>query len=133
MRLYSFNALIYHPHDCPTSTTRVALQITAIKCLLFNNQRRLAFGKVTKPCATCLMRHAQRNLCLVAGHPVRAVADAAEHFRAQAIDLWLDAFSGIAAGCRAVMCGCWIIEQRATIVERAGHVIKVKEHFLLIT
>jgi len=63
------------------------------------------------------MRHAQRNLCFIAGHTVRAVADTAEHFRAQPIDLWLDAFSGIAAGCRAVMWGRWIVEQRATIVK----------------
>ena len=122
-----------HPHESGPSTARVALQVTAIKPLLFHNERRLAFGKVAKPCAARLVRHAQRNLCFIAGHPVRAVADTAENFRAQPVDLWLDAFSGITAGCCVVVWGRWIVKQRATIVEGACHVIKVKEHFLLIT
>ena len=122
-----------HPHESGPSTARVAFQVTAIKRLLFDNERRLAFGKVAKPCATGLVWHAQRNLCLIARHPVRAVADTAKHFRAQAINLRLNAFSGITTGCCVVMWGRWIVKQRATIVERAGHVIKVKEHFLLLT
>jgi hypothetical protein len=29
--------------------------------------------------------------------------------------------------------GRWIVKQRTTIVEGAVHVVKVKEHFLLLT
>jgi len=79
------------------------------------------------------MRHSQRNLCLIARHPIRAVADTAENFRAQSIDLWLDAFSGITAGCCVVVRCRWVVKQRATIVKGADHVVKVKERFLLVT
>ena len=110
--------IVDHPYESCPSTARVAFQVTAIKPLLFDNERRFAFCQVAEPCAAGLMRHAQRNLCLIAGHPVRAVADTAEHFRAQSVDLWLDAFGSITAGCCVVVWGGWIIKQRATIVKR---------------
>jgi len=101
IRLSQF--IVNHPHKRPASSACVPLQVIAIKPLLFDNERRLAFGKIAKSCAAGLVRHTQRNLCLIAGHPVGAIANAAEHFRAKPVDLWLNAFSGIAAGCRAVV------------------------------
>ena len=67
------------------------------------------------------MTHVQDALTLIAGVAERRGLNAAEHLRAEAVDMRLDAVGCVLAGLCAVVRRDWVRKKRTQIGECLGH------------